>query len=148
MYDNNHNAYSLAEALRQYPAGYTVAVALNGDNEICYWRETPVQILSVIKIRQTDTCVFFEYGSTDLERRSKTVYDVLSAIVITDTITDITYLGREVKRGIFGLFGKNIPQKEYRKVQTMLCGTDLNDYERIYDISEVKLIQNKVCLFG
>lgn len=148
MYDNNHNAYSLAEALRQYPAGYTVAVALNGDNEICYWKETPVQILSVIKIRQTDTCVFFEYGSTDFERRSKTVYDVLSAIVVTDTITDITYFGREVKRGILGMFGKNIPQKEYRKVQTMLCGTDLNDYERIYDISEVKLIQNKVCLFG
>lgn len=142
------NAYSLSDVLKQYPAGSIVGVALNVDNEICTWRESPTYILPVTKIRQTDKCVYLEYCSAGLDRHPKTVHDVLSAIEVTGSITDITRFGREFKQGILSLIGKNIPPKEYRQVQVMSCFTDLKDYERIYDISDVKVFQNTVCLFG
>ena len=141
------DASSLVNALKKYPAGKFVAVALNKDNEICPCREVPFRILPVTSIVQTDTYVYLEYSEAYYGEHLKNVHEILSAIEVTDTLTDITSIGRDFKRGILSLFGKYIPDKRYRRVQVMLRGTKLSDFQQIYDICDIKIHQNLVCLF-
>lgn len=141
------DASSLVNALKKYPAGKFVAVVLNKDNEVCSWRETPFRILPVTSIVQTDTYVYLEYSEACYGEHLKNVHEILSAIEVTDTLTDITSIGRDFKRGILSLFGKYIPDKRYRRVQVMLRGTKLSDFQQIYDICDIKIHQNLVCLF-
>lgn len=141
------DASSLVNALKKYPAGKFVAVALNKDNEVCSWRETPFRILPVTSIVQTDTYVYLEYSEACYGEHLKNVHEILSAIEVTDTLTDIKSIGQEFKQGILSLFGKYIPDKQYRIVQVMLRGTRMSDFQQIFDISVVQLHQDFVCLF-
>lgn len=124
-----------------------MAVALNKDNEVCSWRETPFRILPVTSIVQTDTYVYLEYSEACYGEHLKNVHEILSAIEVTDTLTDIKSIGQEFKQGILSLFGKYIPDKQYRIVQVMLRGTRMSDFQQIFDISVVQLHQDFVCLF-
>lgn len=141
------DASSLVNALKKYPAGKFVAVALNKDNEVCSWRETPFRILPVTSIVQTDTYVYLEYSEACYGEHLKNVHEILSAIEVTGTLTDIKSIGQEFKQGILSLFGKYIPDKQYRIVQVMLRGTRMSDFQQIFDISVVQLHQDFVCLF-
>ena len=141
------DASSLVNALKKYPAGKFVAVALNKDNEICPCREVPFRILPVTSIVQTDTNVYLEYSEAYYGEHIKNVHEILSAIEVTGTLTDIKSIGQEFKQGILSLFGKYIPDKRYRRVQVMLRGTKLSDFHQIYDICDIKIHQNLVCLF-
>lgn len=124
-----------------------MAVALNKDNEVCSWRETPFRILPVTSIVQTDTYVYLEYSEACYGEHLKNVHEILSAIEVTGTLTDIKSIGQEFKQGILSLFGKYIPDKQYRIVQVMLRGTRMSDFQQIFDISVVQLHQDFVCLF-
>ena len=141
------DASSLVNALKKYPAGKFVAVALNKDNEICPCREVPFRILPVTSIVQTDTYVYLEYSEAYYGEHIKNVHEILSAIEVTGTLTDIKSIGQEFKQGILSLFGKYIPDKQYRIVQVMLRGTRMSDFQQIFDISVVQLHQDFVCLF-
>lgn len=117
------DASSLVDSLKKYQAGKIVAVALNKDNEVCSWRESPFRILPVTRIIQTDSYVYLEYSEAYFGVHPKSVHEILSAIEVTDSFADITSIGREFKQGILSLFGKYIPDKKYRIVQVMLSGT-------------------------
>lgn len=141
-----YDTYSLADSLKKYPAGKIVAVALNKDNTACSWRETPFRILPVTKIIQTDDCVYLEYSEASFCEHLINVHEVLSAVEVTG-FGDIAAFGREFKRGVLGLFGKHIPDRQHRRVQVMLRGTKISDFQQIFDICDIQIHQNLVCLF-